>query len=100
MAVMFAPICRNQNPTSNSTTGYRQEIGCPQLRQRPLSKIQLSTGMLSYQLIGLRQWRQREQGRTIDSCCGRREMQTFKKLPNNNPRTKPDNSKIKDVLTP
>jgi hypothetical protein len=43
---------------------------------------------LSNQRIDLPHSRHRERGVTTDSCFGRREMQTFKKLPNKSPITK------------
>jgi hypothetical protein len=44
-------------------------------------------GMLSLERIIAPQRGQWERGRTIDSWRGRREMQTFRKLPNAKPKT-------------
>ena len=66
-----------------------QGDGLLQSRQRPRSSSQLTTGMLSYQRMAASHFGQRERGWTTDLPCGRREMQTFRKLPKIRPRTKP-----------
>ncbi len=43
--------------------------------------------MLSYQRMGFPHFGQRERGEMTDSPRGRREMQTFKKLPKASPRS-------------
>lgn len=57
-------------------------------------------GMLSYQRIVCPHAVQRERGVTMDSWLGRREMQTFRKLPNSSPGKNPANSKKKREATP
>ena len=49
--------------------------------------------MLSYQRIGWRQEMQCERGVTMLSRAGRREMQTFRKLPKSRPRKNAASSK-------
>lgn len=55
--------------------------------------------MLSYQRIGAPHCGHRERGDTMDSCFGRREMQTFRKLPKRSPMTKAASWKRPDVPT-
>jgi len=69
-------------------------------RQRPRSSSsQLSRGMLSRFSIGVRQCGQRERGATTDSCRGRREMQTLRKLPKASPARTAKMEMSRDTLT-
>src|SRR5512139_2342841 len=70
------PICQNVSsqtrPVSNSTAGYRNEIGALHARHFPPSSSQLRTGMLSYGLIEVSHFGHFEFGNTIDSPFGTR----------------------------
>ena len=78
---------------ASSTAGYLHEIGILQFRQRARSRIQLSSGMLSYQPMVVWHSGQRERGLLMLLCFGRREMQTFRKLPRSKPRANTATSK-------
>ena len=72
-------------PTASSTSGYRQPIRSPQVRQRPRKAIQLNSGMFSHHAsvrVQLRQW---ERGLTMLSPAGQRVTQTLRKLPKASP---------------
>ena len=56
-------------------------MGSPQSRQRPFRSMKLITGILSKKRIGWEQPGQWEEGKTMDSSRGIRQMQTFRKLP-------------------
>src|SRR3989441_6374292 len=60
----------------------------PQLRQRPRSRIQERSGMLSYQAMGLPQRGQRLPGETMLRRLGTRAITTLRKLPTTVPATK------------
>src|SRR5580692_7851973 len=90
----------NQTPTANSTAGYRHEIQAPQSRHRPRSTTQLTTGTLSYHRIACPHAMQCERGVTIDSCPGKREMHTFRKLPKSSPNPNPTTSNHIATVTP
>src|SRR5579859_3094369 len=82
-------IKAQRSPVASSTSGYWIEIGSPQLRHRPRSTTQESTGTLSYQATPAPQRGQRDGGRTTD-CLGsapQRRMHTLRKLPNTAPTT-------------
>src|SRR3954462_5071243 len=64
-----------------STSGYWTEIGVAQVRQRPRSTIQLTTGTFSYHRSSRWHFVQAEAGQTTDFCSGSRYTQTFRKLP-------------------
>src|SRR6202171_3844926 len=63
-------------------------MGRPQLRQRARSRIQESTGMLSYQAIGLPQRGHRLPGETMLRPFGTRAITTLRKLPTTAPTAK------------
>ena len=71
---------------ASSTSGYRSGMCHPQWRQRPRSSIHPSRGRLSRAQIDSPHAGQREGGRTIDFPCGRREIQTLRKLPKASPK--------------
>src|SRR5262245_26401207 len=76
------------NATANSTAGYTTEIGAPQFRHFPRSQSQARIGTLSYHLIGVSQWGQRDGGRMTDCSIGQRAMQTLRNEPNAAPIAK------------
>src|ERR1700687_1685563 len=78
----------NNKPVLSSITGYIGEMGCPHARHLPRSQSQANTGTLSYGLIGVVQFGQREPGETMDIASGIRVMQTFRKLPITMPNRK------------
>jgi hypothetical protein len=77
----------HSTPTVSSTSGYRQLIQAPQLRQRPRSTSQLTTGTFSHQLSVRPQPRQCDRGLTMLSPAGQRLRHTFRKLPKASPRS-------------
>ncbi|MEQ1857903.1 MAG: hypothetical protein ABL963_15720 [Longimicrobiales bacterium] len=74
-------------PVASSTSGYWMEMGVAHFRQRPLSTIQESTGMLSYQAISSWHLGHRERGVTTDSSLGHRSVQTFRNDPKRRPKS-------------
>src|SRR6478672_6749744 len=86
-----AYTARNNIAVSNSTAGYRAEIGCEQFLHFPRRIIQLNSGILSYGFIGVEHFGHAEFGNTIDSSFGTRWMTTLRKLPTAAPKT---NTKI------
>src|SRR4051812_18728363 len=67
-------------------------MGFLQVRHFPPSRVQLTTGKLSYQAIQVRHLGQRDRGFTIDmQLRGRRKMQTFRKEPTTSPK-RPENT--------
>src|SRR5439155_9108247 len=72
---------RNAAPVTASTSGYRQEIGIAQARQRPRRSAKDRSGRLSYHAIGAPQPRHAEAGRQRLRRSGRRTITTFRKLP-------------------
>jgi hypothetical protein len=80
-------IPANDPPVANSTRGYRALIRAPQLRQRPRSNSQDTTGTLSQDLIDSLHTGQCEGGETIDSPRGTRQMTTLRNEPINSPKT-------------
>src|SRR3990172_5312301 len=81
-------VTAKREPVRSSTTGYCQEIRCPQLRHCPLRRRKLRTGILSYSLIAVRQLGHGERGITTLSPWGSRGMQTLPKPPTMSPNTK------------
>src|SRR5207244_2218237 len=77
---------RNAAPVTASTSGYRQEIGIAQARQRPRRSAKESSGRLSYHAIGAPQPGHAEPGRQRLRRSGRRTITTFRKLPMARPR--------------
>src|SRR5437667_7069810 len=77
---------RNAPPVTASTSGYRQEIGIAQARQRPRRSAKESSGRLSYHAIGAPQPGHAEGGRQRLRRSGRRTITTFRKLPMARPR--------------
>src|SRR5688500_3051680 len=73
---------------ASSTIGYLTEIGLPQPRHFPRSRIQLRSGIFSKADIGLPQFGQRERGEITESSSGQREMQTLRNDPKHAPITK------------
>jgi hypothetical protein len=74
-------------PTASSTSGYRQLIRAPQLRQRPRSASQLTTGTFSHHMRVRAQLLQCDRGLTMLSPAGQRLRHTFRKLPKASPRS-------------
>jgi hypothetical protein len=72
--------------TASSTSGYRHPIQLPQLRHRPRSASQLTSGTFSHHASVRLQLRQCERGLTTLSSSGQRLAQTFKKLLKSSPR--------------
>src|SRR3989442_13929458 len=72
---------RNAAPVTASTSGYRQEIGIAQARQRPRRSAKESSGRLSYHAIGAPQPGHAEPGRQRLRRSGKRTITTFRKLP-------------------
>src|SRR5580692_3744544 len=76
----------NAIPVANSTTGYRHGIRAPQWRHFARKRMKLRTGMLSYQAIVCSQKGQKDRaGFTTERSRGRRNTQTFRKLPISRP---------------
>jgi len=72
---------------ASSTSGYRQLIHAPQLRQRPRSASQLTTGTFSHHASARPQALQCDRGLTMLSPSGQRLRHTFRKLPKASPRS-------------
>src|SRR3989475_11354033 len=77
---------RTAAPVTASRSGYRQEIGIAQARQRPRRSAKESSGRLSYHAIGAPQPGHAEPGRQRLRRSGRRTITTFRKLPMARPR--------------
>jgi len=79
---------------TSSIKGYIGEMGSPHARHLPRSHSHPNTGTLSYALIGVLHWGQRDLGETMDISSGIRVMQTLRKLPITIP-----NRKMKTMTT-
>ncbi len=71
--------------TAASTTGYRQPIQLLQLRHRPRSATQLTSGTFSHQASVRPHCLQCDRGSTTLSPAGQRLRHTFRKLPKASP---------------
>src|SRR3990167_131723 len=77
---------RNTAAVTISTSGYCQEIAIPQVRQRPRSARNESTGTLSCHASAVPQPGHAEAGRHRLRPSGRRRITTLRKLPTASPR--------------
>jgi len=89
---MFEPrylstTAAHSTPIANSTSGYRQPIHERQVRQRPRSASQLTSGIFSHHASVRPHWRQWERGKTMLSPFGQRLRHTFRKLPKASPKS-------------
>ena len=88
----------NNNPVASSTSGYITEIRSPHARHFPLSQVHPKTGTLSYGLIAVPHFGQRDPGEIIEMSSGIRVMQTFRKLPMTIPNRKKNMPAMATVL--
>src|SRR6266702_5301206 len=90
---------RNAAPVTASTSGYRQEIGIAQARQRPRRSAKERSGRLSYHAIGAPQPGHAEPGRQRLRRSGRRTITTFRKLPIARPK-RPTAASARSITSP
>ena len=86
-----------RSPATSSTVGYTQPIEVPQVRQRPRSSSQESTGTLSRQESSVPQLMHAEAGATIERLSGTRAATTFRKLPIASPGTNATAAAANDI---